>query len=91
MGAVWLLLLIVLSVFAVVGGRGRWKLLNLLIIVAFIAGGLVVGLGLGAWGNNMEIGAHVAVPLMILLGAVGAFGCIRRNKRREKARVGGVT
>jgi lysylphosphatidylglycerol synthetase-like protein (DUF2156 family) len=85
MGGVLLLVLLVLSVFAIAGAKGaKWKLVNLLIIMAFMATGIAVGFGLGAWGGNMAIGGHAAAPLMILLGAVGAFGCIRRNKRRDK-------
>lgn len=85
MGALWLLVFLVLLVFAVAGAKGvKWKLLNLLIIMAFMVLGIAIGFGLGAWGGNMAIGGHVAAPLMTLLGAVGAFGCIRRNKRRDK-------
>ena len=40
MSAIWWLLLIVLSCMAVGGGKGvKWKLLNLLIILGFMAGG----------------------------------------------------
>jgi hypothetical protein len=81
----WLLLLIGLSVFAIVGAKGaKCKFINLLFILAFMIAGAAIGFVLGAWGGNMAIGGHVAAPLMILLGAVGAFGCIRRNKRRDK-------
>jgi hypothetical protein len=83
MGALWLLVLIALAAFAVVGGKGaKWNL-NLLIIAGFMAAGVAVGFGLGAWGGSAEIGGHLAATLMMLLGAVGAVGCIRRNKRRD--------
>jgi hypothetical protein len=86
MSAVWYLLLIVLSCMAVVGGKGvKWKLLNLLIILGFMAGGIAVAFALGAWGGSGEIAGHLAFVLMPLMGCVGAFGCLRRNKRREKA------
>ena len=84
MGGLWLLVLVVLAVFAVAGAKGaKWKVLNSAIIMAFMVAGLAVGAGLGAWGGNMEIGGHAAASLMILLGAVGALGCIRRDKRRK--------
>jgi lysylphosphatidylglycerol synthetase-like protein (DUF2156 family) len=85
MGAFWLLLLLVLSVYAIASAKGvRWKLFNLLIIIAFMAAGLGVGFALGAWGGNMAIGGHAAASLTILLGVVGALGCALRNKRRSK-------
>ena len=81
-----LLALLVLSVMAVVTAKPiKWKLLNITIVIGFMAAGLGIGAALGAWGQNMEIGGHVAVPLAILLGAVGALGCWRRNKMRDKA------
>jgi asparagine N-glycosylation enzyme membrane subunit Stt3 len=84
MGSVFLVGLIVLTCIALIGGKGaKWKLLNLLIIIGFMATGLLVGFALGAWGGSAEIGGHAAASLTILLGCVGAFGCIRRNKRRE--------
>ena len=85
MDGILLLVLLLLSAFAVIGGRGaKWKLLNFLIIVAFMGAGFCIGFGLGAWGGNMVIGGHAAAPLMILLGAVGAYGCIRHNKQRAR-------
>jgi hypothetical protein len=88
MQAIFLLILIGLSVVAIVGGKGaKWKLLNLLIIIGFMAVGLGIGWALGAWGSNMAIGAAAALPLAILLGCVGALGCYRRNGIRAKANV----
>jgi hypothetical protein len=86
MSAIWYLLLIVLSCMAVVGGKGvKWKLLNLLIILGFMVGGVAVGFAFGAWGSSGKIAGDLAFALMPLLGCVGAFGCMRRNKAREKA------
>jgi hypothetical protein len=83
-----LLALVALSVLAIASAKGmKWKLLNLLIILAFMGLGLLIGWGMGMWGKNMEIGALVAIPLACLLGAVGALGCWRRNKRRAKANI----
>jgi hypothetical protein len=84
MGCVFLALLIVLGSMAVIGGKGaKWKLLNLLIIIGFMAAGITIGYALGVWGGNAAVGAHAGAPLM--LGCVGAFGCLRRNRWREKA------
>jgi hypothetical protein len=82
MGGVFLLALIVLTIFAVVGAKeSKWKFLNLLIIVGFMGLGLLVGFLIG---GNTAIGGHVSAALMAPIGAVGAFGCIRRNKMRAK-------
>jgi hypothetical protein len=79
---------LVLSGFAIAGAEGiKWKFLNL-IILAFMAMGLGVGFGLGAWGNNQTIGAEIAMGLMPWLGVVGAFGCLRRNKMRLSKQTG---
>ncbi len=86
MSVVFYVGLIVLSCVAVAGGKGvKWKLLNLLIILGCMTGGVAIGAGLGAWGGSGEMAGHLAFVLMPLLGCVGAFGCMRRNKRREKA------
>lgn len=84
-GGLFYLLLIVLSIFAVIGAKGKWIAINLGIIIFFIAAGLGIGLGLAVWGGIGELGGHIAFALMPLLGSVGAFGCIRRNKRCNTA------
>ena len=85
MGGLGLLLLLVLSAYAITTAKGtKWKLLNLLIIIAFMAAGIGIGIALGAWGGSMAIGGHAAAALSVLLGAVGALECARRNKRRAK-------
>jgi predicted RND superfamily exporter protein len=81
----WLGAFLVLSVMAVVTARGiKWKLLNIAIILGFVAVGLGIGAAMGAWGGNMEIGGLAAVPLAVGLGAADALGCWRQNKMREK-------
>jgi hypothetical protein len=86
MGSIWLLGLLLLSAMAVITAKGiKWKLINLAIILGFIGAGISIGAGLGAWGQNMAIGGELAVPLAICFGAVGALGCWRRNRIREKA------
>jgi hypothetical protein len=84
-GAVFLLALIILSIMAIIGAKGgKRKLLNLLIILGFVAFGLGLGAAFGAWAGNMALGGHIAAALSIPIGAVGAYGCVRRNKRRAK-------
>lgn len=81
-GGLFLLALIVLAIFAIVGAKeSKWKLLNLLIIVGFTGLGLLVGFLIG---GNTATGGHLSAALMAPVGAVGAFGCIRRNKMRAK-------
>jgi hypothetical protein len=90
MTALPLLLLIALAVLAVIGAKGaKSKILNIAVILGFMAVGLGIGALLGVWGKNNGLGAEFAVPLAELLGAVGAFGCMRRNKWIEKKNVEG--
>ena len=85
MGALAFIACLVLSIMALIGAKGlKWKLLNLAIILGFMATGIAIGYGFGAWGSSPTIGAEVAVVLMPWLGLAGALGCIRRNKRRDK-------
>lgn len=80
-----LLAFVAFAVLAIATAKGaKWKALNALIIIGFMATGLGIGALLGVWGGNMEIGGHAAIPLAELLGVVGGLGCWRRNKWREK-------
>jgi hypothetical protein len=89
MGGIEALLLMAASVLAIAGAKEmKWKLLNLLIILGFVATGVGIGFLIGIWGGNPAIGGHTVLPLSTLLGAVGGLGCIRRNKwRQNKDRV----
>lgn len=85
MAEFWLILLVALSGWSIIEAKPlKWKFLNLAIILAFMAGGIGIGFAFGAIGSNGAIGGHVAASLMILLGCVGALGCVRRNKMRAK-------
>ena len=84
-GGLWLLAFLVLATLAVVDAKERrWKFLNLVIIFTFAIAGIAIGVAFGALGGKIEIGGHLAASLMFVLGTVGAFGCVRRNKRRKK-------
>jgi hypothetical protein len=88
MSLFWPLVLTVLSMLAVCGAKGvKWKLLNLVIIVACMFAGFAIGWGIGLWGTNIEIGAEVAMPLVNFFGIAAALDCWRRNKWREKRNV----
>jgi apolipoprotein N-acyltransferase len=63
----------------------KGKLLNILIVFSFMGWGLGIGWAISFAGPNMAIGAEASAPLAILLGAVGALACLRRNERRAKA------
>jgi hypothetical protein len=74
--------LLVISVWAIASAKGvKGRLLNLLIIVAFMTGGLGIGFLTGAGGGNSAIRDNTAISLMILLGAISGIGCIVRNRR----------
>jgi hypothetical protein len=74
-----------LSVLAIRGAKSmKRKLLNILIVFSFMGWGLGIGWALSFAGSNMAIGAEASTPLAILLGAVGALACLRRNERRAK-------
>ena len=83
MGALFLAILVVLGGAAIAGANGgKWKVINAVVIFCCMATGVLAGFLIGALGGNSEIGGHAAAPLMILLGCIGAIGCLVRNKRR---------
>jgi len=83
-GGILLLLLVALTVWAIIKGKGmKWKLLNLLIIVGSIAFGLGTGFAAGMWSDNMSFGGHLGLALGSLFGVVGAYECVSLNKRRN--------
>jgi hypothetical protein len=54
----------------------RQRYITLLIILAFIAGGLGAGFAIGDWDGDTAIRGNLPISLMLLLGAVSAFGCL---------------
>ena len=79
---VFLAVLIGLALLAILGAKEpKWKLINVLIIVGFMALGMLIGFLIG---GNTATGGRLSAELMAPVGAVGAFACIRRNKRRAK-------
>lgn len=77
---------LVLSIIAIAGGKpAKWKLYNLLIILGCVALGLAGGYMLGVTSGNMKLGADLAVSFLLIFGAAGAYVCMRRNMKRNKA------
>ena len=72
---------------AILSANGiRQRLLTLLTILAFIAGGLGVAFAIGAWEGNAPIRGNMAISWMLLLGAVGALRCLISNRRSRTRR-----
>jgi hypothetical protein len=79
--------LVVIAAWAILSAKGiRGRLLTLLTILAFMAGGLGVGFAIGAWDGNTAIRGNAATSWMILLGAVSGFGCVVRNRQSRTGR-----
>jgi hypothetical protein len=83
-GGLFLLLFLVVFVWAVFAAKGTWKLYNFLIILGFGFAGLGIGYLTGVWSGNAQLGGRIAATLLYLLGAAAAYICIRRNKLRER-------
>jgi hypothetical protein len=80
-----LLAMVISSVVAIMGAKSlKWKLLNFLIILGFLALGVGFGAVAGEWAGNSELGGHMAAAIMSPFGLLGAFGCRWQNKRRAK-------
>jgi hypothetical protein len=72
--------LVVIAAWAILSAnKMKGRLLTLLAILAFMAGGLGVGFAIGH--GNAGIRGNAAISLMILLGAVSAIGCLVGNRR----------
>jgi hypothetical protein len=70
------------SIWALIGARGwKQKMITVGIIFAWMAAGFGVGVLLG---GPTPLGAQLAAHFTSAFGAVGAFGCTRRNKRQAK-------
>jgi hypothetical protein len=82
---VWLVALVLGSAFAVSGGQGwQRKLLNLAIIVGCMGVGFGIGYALGLGSQNLGSVQGEGWPVAIMLGIVGALGCVKLNSSRAK-------
>jgi hypothetical protein len=82
---VWLVALVLGSAFAISGGQGfQRKLLNLAIIVGCMGVGFGIGYALGLGSQNLGSVQGEGWPVAIMLGIVGALGCVKLNSSRAK-------
>jgi hypothetical protein len=87
----FLVALFLLSGFAVVRARtGKDKFLNLLVILAFMGMGSVIGFVFGYSARDSIVGGYLAFELMWALGSIAAVGRIRRNRRFARIEATGV-
>jgi hypothetical protein len=85
MAILWLAALILGSVFAIAGAEGiKWKLLNSVIIIGCMGLGFGIGTAVGLGSQNMGRVRHAGTPFAMILGIVGAMGCVAQNKSRAK-------
>ncbi len=85
MAILWSAALILGVGFAIAGGQGvKWKLINVAIILGCMALGLGIGYAAGLGSKNMGSVPNEAVPFSMILGVVGAFGCVARNTTQAK-------
>jgi hypothetical protein len=76
------------AAFAIARAKGtKWKLLNLLIILAFMGLGVGIGYASAVGDRSMAIGAESTRPLTTSLGILGALACMQGNKRRTKSKL----
>ena len=77
MAMLWLVTLILVSGFAIASGHGmKWKLFNVLIILGCMGLGYCLGYAAGLGSKNMRMVPNAALPSAMMLGIVGALGCL---------------
>jgi hypothetical protein len=78
------LALLVVSMWAIASAKGtKGRLLALLRIIAFMAGGFALGFVISMRGT-VAIRDNSAITTMLFLGALGAIGCIFKNRSRSQ-------
>jgi hypothetical protein len=83
MDLIWLVPLILGSLFAISGGHGSaGKFLNFIIILACMGIGFGIGYAAGLSQGNFGRIPGAALPLSMMFGIVAALGCIRINNWR---------
>jgi hypothetical protein len=86
MFVLWLVPLILASAFAVAGAEGaQWKLINFAIILVCMGVGLGIGYAAGEGSGNLGRIPDAALPFSMILGIVGAMGCVAQNRSRGNA------
>jgi dipeptide/tripeptide permease len=80
--------LVIIVAWAVFSAKGmKRRLLSLVTILGFMAGGIGVGFAISAWNGNAAIRGNAPINLVILLGAVSAAGCLIRNRQSRTRRI----
>jgi hypothetical protein len=80
MAAIWLVALLLGSVFAIASGQGaKWKLLNTVIILGCMALGLGLGYSLSLGRGNFGFVDGIGVEFAMMFGIVAAMACVARN------------
>jgi hypothetical protein len=69
-----------LTVFSITQAEGKWKIWNVLIILASSGVGFLVAYLAGTWARNMGLGGEIAVPTSLAFGSLAAVFCPRRKK-----------
>lgn len=83
MNAIWLAALVLGSVFAIAGARElRWKLINAVVILGCMGVGFGLGYAAGLGGQNLGRVPDAGPTFSMILGIVGAMGCIAENRSR---------
>jgi hypothetical protein len=82
MDLLWLAALILGSAFAVASGQTvKGKFLNLAIILGCMGLGFGIGYAIGLGSKNMGRVPDAGLPLSLMCGIVGAFGCMQLNNK----------
>lgn len=85
MDLVWLVALILASGFGVAGGhKVKGKLVSLAIILVCMGLGFGVGYAVGLGSKNMGRVPDAGLPLSMMCGIAGAFGCMQLNGWRRR-------
>jgi hypothetical protein len=86
MAVLWLVALLLGSVFAIAGAENaRWKLLNFVVIAGCMGIGFGIGYATGLGSQNLGAVPNEGLPFAMILGIVGAMGCVAQNRSRAKA------
>ena len=85
MELVWIVALVLASGFAIAGGqKPKHKLINSGIILGCMGLGFGLGYAAGLPSKNMGRVPGAAMPVSMVLGIVGALGCMQLNNRNLK-------
>ncbi|MGA2811913.1 MAG: hypothetical protein ABSG16_10975 [Candidatus Acidiferrum sp.] len=85
MAILWLVALLLGSVYAIAGAEdAKWKLLNFVIILGCMGIGFAIGQAAGLGSKNLGAVPNAGLPFAMILGIVGAMGCVAQNRSRAQ-------